>query len=256
MSRVAEEIKGSPTFVAATAESAFVAAKRGQCGAIYAGSSDLKDLTAALRRDQIAFHFLPVWIDQEQVVTTRAGISERRTREVQQEADRRRRLEDEQRLAHLKASDDAAVKARRQTELRGQYGALARALEGQLAAEMKDFLERRSDRAGHKYPIVAEWLSGQLRDRWELMSVDTDLLDYGMSEYKGRSLETAFARTSVKMRNRVLGEYKEQCFVTGYIADKEFDMDREPFNARCEDVGASLATYRQGQRFASRWLAE
>jgi hypothetical protein len=102
--------------------------------------------------------------------------------------------------------------------------------------------------------VVRDWLNAQLQDRWELMAVETSILDYGVAEFKGRTLETAFSQTTVKMRNRVLGEYKEHCFVTGFISDKEFDVEREPFSARCETAAASLSAYRQGQRFASRWL--
>ncbi len=256
LGRIAEETKNRPTLVTTSADAAFVAAKRGQCGAIYASGADLKDLTAALRRDQIAFRFLPVWMEPQQAMASKAALADGRTREVQQEADRRRRIEDEQRLEQLKQSEDAVVEARRQAELQRQYGAMARGLVGLLAIEMKDFVEMRSKRAGAKYPAIGEWYAVQLQDRWELMSVDTSLVDYGVAEFKGRSLETAFARTTIKMRNRVLGEYKEHCFVTGFISDKEFEMDREPINARCEGAAGTLATYRQGQRFSSRWLVQ
>jgi peptidoglycan hydrolase-like protein with peptidoglycan-binding domain len=255
-SRLGEEMQHKPSFVTTSADAAFVAAKRGQCGAIYASGADLKDLTPAFRRDEVAFRYLPIWIEPEQIDSARTAIAEGRTREIQQEADRRRRAEDEQRLAALKASDEAVVKAKRQAELQQQYGAMARTFEGVLTAEMKDFVEGRSPKTGQKYPVVGDWFEQQLEDRWDLMTVETALLDYGIAEFKGRSLEVAFALTTLKMRNRTLGEYKEQCFITGFISDKEFDMEREPISASCETVGNTLAEYRQAQRFTSRWLVQ
>jgi peptidoglycan hydrolase-like protein with peptidoglycan-binding domain/predicted nucleic acid-binding Zn-ribbon protein len=252
--RLGEEMQSTVTFVTTSVDSAFVAAKRGQCGAIYASGTDLTDLVPALRRDQIAFRYLPVWNEPEQVNQARKAIVDRKLKDVQQEADRQKQTQDEQRLAAVKASEESVVKARRQAELQQQYGAMARAFEGVLTAEMKDFVESRSNRAGSKYPDIAGWYRGQQQDHWELMTVETSLLDYGIAEFKGRPLETAFVRTNIKMRNRILGEYKETCFITGFISDQEFQMDREPVSASCEDPGNTMQTYRQGQRFTSRWL--
>jgi uncharacterized protein/peptidoglycan hydrolase-like protein with peptidoglycan-binding domain len=254
LARLGEEMQSTVTFVTTSMDSAFVAAKRGQCGAIYASGTDLKDLVPALRRDQIAFRYLPLWNEPEQVSQARKAIADRKLQQVQQEADRQKLTQDEQRLAAVKANEESVVKARKQAELQQQYGAMARAFEGVLTAEMKDFVESRSNRAGSKYPDIAGWYRGQQQDHWELMTVETSLLDYGIAEFKGRPLETAFARTNIKMRNRILGEYKETCFITGFISDQEFQMDREPVSASCEDPGNTMQTYRQGQRFTSHWL--
>lgn len=252
--RVAEEVQTAATFVSTSADGAFVGVKRDQCGAVYASGSDLKDLTSALRRDQIAFRYLPIWIEPAELEAMRKSLAERKTQEVQQEADRRRRTEDEQRLAAAKANEESVVKAKRQEELQQQYGALARAFEGTLTNEFKDFVEGRSRRTGDKYPEIGLWYQKQLQDHWELMTVETSLRDYGVVDFKGRSLEAAFARTNIKMRNRILGEYKEHCFVTGFISDKEFEMEREPIGVTCDDPKGAVVDYRQGQRFTSRWL--
>ncbi|MGA0598440.1 peptidoglycan-binding protein [Enterovirga sp. CN4-39] len=252
--RLANELNGPPTFVATSADAAFLAAKRGQCGAIYAGSGDLRDLVTAMRRDGIGFRYLSVWIDPEEIAGAKKAVADARTKESQQQADRRRRVEDDRRVEEEKQKDDAVVRARKQAELQQQNGALARAFEGLLRAEMKDYLEGRSDKAARKYPPLAAWYDEQLGNRWELVSVDTNLADYGMADFKGRSLETAFARTAIKLRNRIRGEYAEHCFVTGFISDTEFSMDREPFLDRCEDAGPGLAEYARAERFVSRWL--
>lgn len=66
--RLAEDLKvSSVTMKGASAEDAFIGAKRGQCLAVYGAADDLKSVTAALTRDQVAFHYLPVWIAPEQL---------------------------------------------------------------------------------------------------------------------------------------------------------------------------------------------
>lgn len=85
------------------------------------------------------------------------------------------------------------------------------------------------------------------------MTADTALHDYGTAEFKGRPLELAFAVTTIKTRNRILGEYRETCFITGFISDTEFEMAREPFSTPCNNRDA-LRSYQLAQRFSSRWL--
>ncbi|KLK91053.1 hypothetical protein AA309_22335 [Microvirga vignae] len=65
--RLAEELKAAPAFRAMSVEDAFIAAKRGECIAVYSEAGELKSLTAALQRDGVPFRYLPVWVDQEQL---------------------------------------------------------------------------------------------------------------------------------------------------------------------------------------------
>jgi hypothetical protein len=88
------------------------------------------------------------------------------------------------------------------------------------------------------------------------MTVETSLFDYGTSGFKGRSLETAFANSRIRLRNRVVGEYKDLCFTTGFISDTEFGVEREPFGVLCEDDAVALERHKQGQKFTSRWLVQ
>jgi len=251
--RLTEELKATPTFSVTSAETAFIGAKRGQCAAVYGSGERLRDLVRALRRDQIAFRYLPVWISRDEIEGERSALAQRQARDEQQKRDRERRREDEKRLEIEREKESGADKRRRQEQLQRQYGAMARAFESTLAGELKDYLEGRSDRAAVKYPAIRDWYEAQKRDRWELMTIDTVLQDCGTAEFKGRPLELAFAATTIKMRNRILGEYRETCFVTGFISDTEFEMARETFSTGCGNRD-SLQSYQLAQRFSSRWL--
>lgn len=90
-------------------------------------------------------------------------------------------------------------------------------------------------------------------DHWEIMTTDSDVQDYGTSDFKGRPLDTVFASVTIRFKNAILGEYKDACFVFGRIADPEFNMMREPVVAACDDEGA-IKLWQTGHGFQSRWI--
>ena len=90
-------------------------------------------------------------------------------------------------------------------------------------------------------------------DHWEIMTTESDVQEYGTSDFKGRPLDTALARVKVRFKNAILGEYKDACFVFGRIADPEFNMTREPVVAACDDEGA-IKLWQTGHGFQSRWI--
>ena len=52
----------------------------------------------------------------------------------------------------------------------------------------------------------------------------------------------------------MLCEYKDACFIFGWINDTEFSMRREPAFAQCDDV-AAIKAWQEGHQFKSEWLA-
>ena len=78
------------------------------------------------------------------------------------------------------------------------------------------------------YPAYAAWLTDKLSGHWEIMTIDAEVKDFGTSNFKNRALNTVFARITLYLKNRMLGEYKDSCFIFGRINDDEFSMSREP----------------------------
>jgi hypothetical protein len=56
------------------------------------------------------------------------------------------------------------------------------------------------------------------------------------------------------LKDRILGEYKDFCFIFGRINDTEFSMRREPVYAECDD-GAAISAWQDGHQFKSEWFA-
>lgn len=69
--RLNESLKAPQSSRMTSIEEAFIAAKRGQCGAVYGSRDDLKSITGALRRDQVSFSYPAIWVEPAQLVEAR-----------------------------------------------------------------------------------------------------------------------------------------------------------------------------------------
>ena len=244
-----------PIVAPTTADGAFVSAKRGRCGAVYASAADLKTMADGLQRDGTKYRFSSLWFAPAEVQGASDAIKAERVAAEKQMAERQRQQVEETRLASMRAADEAATVSARQAASRQQYGATATAAQARIATEVDDFTSSPQDMtqvAVRKYPGFAALFRNDLGDRWEKMSENSELADYGVADWKGRSLETVFSRVNIRLKNRILGDYKDRCYVFGQINDVEFSMSREPIVLPCDD-GADLAAWQTGHGFKSYW---
>ncbi len=255
--RIGDELPGRPVVAATSADGAFIAVKRAECGAVYAGSADLAAITEAMTRDGLSHRVLPLWIAPSEVAQAQTEIDEGKTRSAEEQFKRQRELDDRRRLDREKEKDESARRETRERALHAQYGERARFFEQALGEEARGFATgTQPDAFVSRYPRLARHYQAQAEDRWEFMSSETTVLDYGTALYKDRPLETALATTRIRMRNRIKGEYQDVCYVTGYVNDAEFGVTRDPFGEPCDEVGPKLARYKLGERFSSRWIAQ
>ncbi len=244
-----------PIAAPTTTDGAFVSAKRGRCGAVYASAADLKTVAGGLQRDGTKYRFSSLWFAPAEIQGASDAIKAERAAAEKQMAERQRQQAEDARLAAMRAADEAATISARQTTSRQQYGATATAASAHIAAEVDDFTSSPEDQtlaAVHKYPNFAALFRDDLGDRWEKMSENAELADYGTADWKGRSLETVFSRVSIRLKNRILGDYKERCYVFGQINDTEFNVTREHVVLPCDDA-ADLAAWQMGHGFKSFW---
>ena len=155
----------------------------------------------------------------------------------------------------MRAADEAATLTARQAASRQQYNATATAAAARISTEVNEFTDAPEDQtlpAVHKYPGFATLFRDDLGDRWEKMSQNAELADFGVADWKGRSLETVFSRVKIRLRNRIRGDYKDRCYVFGQIDDVEFNMSREPIVLSCDDE-ADLTAWQTAHGFKSYW---
>jgi hypothetical protein len=239
-------------------DDAFVNVQKQQCGAVYASAADLKTLTAALTRNDIPYAFSTLWILPNDVEREDAELAEKARIAAQEETERAQRNADQSRLASKRAEDLSATQAEQQVGLRQKFGdgakAAADALSSEIATWTRDPKDEQKRRIAIFYPMFAAWLTDKLADHWEIMTIDTEVQDFGTSTFKSRALDTIFARITLHLKNRMLGEYRDFCFIFGRINDSEFSMQREPAFSKCDDE-ATISTWQDGHQFKSEWFA-
>ena len=256
--RLQLELGSPPKVITTSIESAFVSAKRGQCGAIYGAPTDLKDLVTSLQRDKLNYHVLPVWFSSAEVEAEQKDVDARRDREwrEQQEIDQKRK--DDLLRVEVERRQTDAERKEREARLQKENGTLARGLQEKIFDEVKAFTKTDAEDRTYvkqKWPALAAWYRERIRGEWELDSVGSELRDYGIVEWKNRVLEAGFVAITFKIKHRGLGEYQQKCFFVGYVADREFDIARDPIGVNCEDEDA-INRYNVAHKFSSKWYAD
>ncbi|MGO4871365.1 MAG: hypothetical protein ACLPGW_12265 [Roseiarcus sp.] len=243
----------APVLAAKSAEDAFVGAQKAQCGAVYASAAELKTLSKGLSRANIPFAYSSLWVTPAELDAKNAEVAQRRRLEALQATERAQKAADEARLQARRAKDLGVTQAAQQAALRAKYDGLAKAAVAAIVADVTSWGQNQRGPVGADYPAYAAWLAEMKADHWEIMTTESNVQDYGTSDFKGRPLDTAFASVTVRLKNSILGEYKDACFVFGRIADPEFNVTREPIVAVCDDEDA-IKLWQEGHKFQSRWV--
>jgi len=254
--QLARELHNAPTMTQMSLDTAYIGIKRHQCGALYASAGDLKTILAGLTRDQIPYRMSVAWASPADIDEADAAALKAKQTEDEQTLAKQRKADDDRKLAVLKARDEAATQAKQQQALQSQYGNIANSLSAAISREVSDYVDhpaKDEPALAGQFPQFVSWYASAENDRWELQSFNSSLFDYGLSDWKGRKLDTAFSQVKLRMKNRVLGDYKDVCYIFGRIIDSEFQMTRDPFEAKCDDT-ASIKSWQRAHGFQSRWL--
>lgn len=250
--KLALRMQVTPALVPKTAEEAFVGAQKAQCGAVYAGASDLKALSAGLKREKIPFVFSTIWITPEELDTEAARLAEAARLEAQKETERKQRAEDEEALRKQRDKDAQRDLEDQQQKLRKEYDGPAHAAVSSIVSEVSAVIADPNGNMAAFYPNFSNWWSDMKAKYWVIVSTNSDVEDYGKADFKGRKLDGALARFSIHLKNSVLGEYQDACFIFGHVADPEFNSNREPLDAKCEDY-QDIGAWKVGHNFQSLW---
>ena len=253
-SKLNREMRAEVVIKTTSIDEAFLKLQRRLCGAVYGSAADLKPLTEALTRNEIAYTFSSLWILPAEVDAEDAAVAERDRAVAQEETERLQRNADQVKLASARAHDLNATQAAQQAALRQKFGNGAKAAAATLSAEIAAWTLDKKGQTASTFPAYAAFASNILADHWEVMSIDNGLEDFGTSTFKGRALDTIFARITVHLKNRMLGEYQDACFIFGRVNDVEFSMSREPVSAKCDDE-ATIQAWQAGHQFQSEWIA-
>ncbi len=251
---VAETVGDKFNWKVSDADHVFLSAKKGECGAAYGDAKSLAVLMQALKRDGIAYHLAPLWIDNATILKLQGVVESERQDKIKQQAEKQQNVQDETKLAAARAVDEAAQKVTIEKKLRDENGPRARTKSDAIRDSLKDLADGKQTWTANVFPEYSTWYASQLQDHWELVSIDASVHDFGNAKWKDRTLEAAFADTHVTMKNRILGETKDFCWVLGGIDDAEYQVERVPVAVRCEQADDILSRWFVGNGFVSQWV--
>lgn len=252
---LAVALNGDPSISQISLDDAFANSQKGKCGAIYADAAALKEIDSELSRMNIQHSFLNIWISPDQVDAADKVIRDQQHSAEVEAQKRAQRLEDQAKLEAARKVNESATAEAQQAQFRAKYGARANAEAAAISAEISTWTTQQKGTAQEEFPAYANWVSDELADHWEFQDINSEVADFGTSNFKGRQLETIIARVTLNWKNRLLGEYDKPCFLFGRINDTEFSIVREPFVVKCDDT-TDLEHWEQGHQFASQWITK
>lgn len=261
------EFGRSPAVSFVSLDDAFQSVRKDRCTMVYAEQPSLKLMSAALERDGRKASFAPLWFETKDIEAATAALKEKRDSETADAEARRLAAAAERERAEKKSAEVAAQRQVIESGLRRQYAAEASAVQNALTAGLKAgvlgqpsvVLEGREKELAEEvrthFPAFTTWAGSLAGDAWKPIGIDTSIVDYGTVDWKQRQLEALVLRAEVQVVSAERGEYREHCFLLGWISDDEFQTYRDPIETDCDGPDASMADWKTGHHLQSRWVA-
>ncbi|MEJ8308277.1 hypothetical protein [Agrobacterium larrymoorei] len=253
-----EVTKPLPLVSDKTLEQLYPMILRDECRVVYGKSGALQQLTQALKRDEKATTFLPIWIEADEVTRSAAKLAESKLAMLKQQEAQRVAAQEAERLSALRKKEEEFRIEAVEAELQKTNGPAANARLMKFTDFMKASLisNTPSTTAPSAYRDFTDWLNQEKKDGWELGDVDTSISDFGNVSWKNRNLDALVTRVELKLKSRERGEYRTECILFGIVLDDEFEMERDPAYAVCADEDSKINAWKSGHSFESRWRVE
>lgn len=91
--------------------------------------------------------------------------------------------------------------------------------------------------------IAANRLQGYLLDERELRNQSNKVIKKGFAKYNNRNLPACVEKIELNYVNSEAGERRRECFIMGYISDKEFKIFRKLQVMHCENPNNALSNW-------------
>ena len=255
-------------------EDTFKNVQRGKCGFIYAGEASLKNLLTGFTSTNTEYSFLPIWYSDKQILNEQEIEENKLNNYLTNQQKKKEKLESEAKLNQELLKAEGILQAQEQEALRKRSSNIVEAHIKTMKKETKLLFNSDTYKdtwVYESYPDLGKFMDKKFKEGWEVSESKVSINDFGLSEYKGRKIETFMTDINFKLMNRDLGDYLRLCFSIAIINDSEFDRWREPEYASCwseeldkdlseDDLKAkyknSFNSYKRGLNFESLWFAK
>ncbi len=247
--------EGTPTLSPVMLDRAFVLAQRGECSGIYTDTGSLKVLLSSLERESVPHLLVPLWITGDAYQTEVAQINEtKQQREARLQA-QRQRAEAEAELQRQKNATAERLRLAEQEKMRAENNDDAMGATKEIGDMASAYLRGNASRFGSLFPEAARLRSSQAANKWKVTNDSSSLWDYGTGLWQNRRVSAVLVEVRYQSENAVLGQYREDCAVVGYLIDEEFSLLRDAIEAPCAQVSV-IRDWQHAHMFESGWFAE
>lgn len=239
-------------------DEAFIRARRKGCSFIYGHADDLKLIASALKRDKFDFSFVETWSTIEDFDQAKEDVSTKEAQKNRDEEAARQREENQRKLDQQRKETEGQAQREATERLRKNSQARVSGLTDTFDQELDAFLNNSGTAASTiraLYPNFNGWYASRVAEGWELNKRNLAILDFGQSDWNGRSLETIYLRLDLSLKNRLIGSYNQSCWIFSRVEDSEFQMQRAPFVINCDSAEGHLVMRQQRTSFRSNWNA-
>jgi hypothetical protein len=196
------------------------AARRGDCGAIFADAATLRDIDAALRADG------------RQVTPARAWLTPPEWQALVERSGAPRSLEE------------------RRRQLAGAVNPLAE----RLVADLKAYIaaDGKSGLIGTEFPTFAQW-HGQLKTmKWALSVQSYTIDDFGDATWSGGNLPSVAVVVNFGLTTQGGGSPRANCMIFAWLDDAAAGARREPTAFGCDAV-SEIERWKRQRAMRSKW---
>jgi hypothetical protein len=252
---IAPKLASDWTFNETNGDLAYLGVQRRQCGYVAGEASALRSIMLALHRDDVNYIFSSVWWDDKDVDRATFDVRDAKEQANRKQEEIDRALSKEKALVAEREKNKQSQKTEIERRLREKNGVRARG----LMKDIHDFVrqlaeERLSD--NRPFPSYSNWLNARFADQWETYNVISDVSDFGTVQWNGRPLDAIIVRSTIQQENRILGQYKDQCYMFGLVDDPEFRMTRDFIDVDCDSGGNDVSKWKVQEKFQSQWNAD
>jgi hypothetical protein len=257
-----------------SADAIFLALKKHDCLAAIAPAGALKDVVAALARDNVVAEIHGGTLDRDRLANWKVlaeqdllaeQADQAKRLKAQREADTKQKAEDEERqtLEAERQKNDETARQQKILEMRKLVESKANAVVDGFADKLRDYMTTVQDEITTRKPpsrqalsIFQPWASQyvtQIKQGWEFQAINATVEDYGRAQWKARTIEAISMKVEFPMLNRAIGEKKTDCVDFVWVNDEEFGFRRNPITVSCDMYASVFAAWSEQNTFTSQW---
>jgi hypothetical protein len=247
---------GTPELAPVHLERAFIRAQRNTCSGIYADAEQLKQLLLGLERENVSNLLVPIWISEDEYGAQLALIDETKQQGQQRLEAQRQQASAEAELERQQNETEEKIRFAAQEKLRNENRTAAMGAMKRIADMASGYPDGDESRVfDDLFPGHARLRQQQSYDKWRITSHDAEIWDYGTGIWQGRRVAAVLVEVRYQSENAVLGKYREDCAVVGYLIDDEFDSVRDAVEGFCAQTG-NIEAWKTSHAFDSGWFVK